>query len=332
MLSKHLPVQQNRFSFMGSYNLLRVGNRRVKVSPVGPKKCTTLWKIPPEIVETIFQLLSDLDRACFALSCKRFHDYYISYNKKHGISVLSTLHKTLILRRLQNQRWVYCIRCQNLHRRSRWKSMKCGWRFDPKPIFPTKPIVPAKPMVPTQPMVPKCKSWCDIQHDDKVDICPCASITFHQKQHHFQYFDFQKVNLKHSNYQKSSGWFTHTCVVEHPLAEVLIRTLACFNNSTKTFQVENRFTFKPIGEARSSSLFQNVTFKLSKYETESWLKRFFHEAGSDFFIGDACSNWYHCHGWKIGKDQLGETLNITIRRDLGGNRRPCKGWEGNCYN
>ncbi|CAG8105450.1 unnamed protein product [Penicillium salamii] len=303
----------DRCSLVSSYSLWRFGNRRAKVGPVGPKKYTTLWKIPSGIVETIFQLLSDLDRACFALSCKRFHDYYVSYNKKRGISVPSTLPRTLLLRRLQNARWVYCIRCQNLHRRSKLQFLKSGWGCDPKPV------------------VSKCNSWCDIQHDDKVDICPCSTVTFHQKQHPVEYFKSQKLTLRRASYEKASGWFMHLCIVEHPLARVSVQTQAHFNKMTNTFQVENQFAFKPSKEARTSSLFQNISFKLSRYETESWLKRFFHEAGSDFFIGNESSNWYQCHGWKIGEGEQGDTFNIILHRDLGGDRRPCKGWEDNCH-
>ncbi|KAJ5592651.1 hypothetical protein N7537_009555 [Penicillium hordei] len=60
-------------------NILRVRDpppRVEPVEPVEPKKFKTLWKISSEIVEIIFQLLSDLDRACFALS---YSVAYVSY-------------------------------------------------------------------------------------------------------------------------------------------------------------------------------------------------------------------------------------------------------------
>ena len=106
------------------------------------QKSTTFGKIPAEIVEIIFQLLSDLDRACLALSCKRLHASCISYNRQHGISVLSTLPRTLLLRRLQNERWVYCNRCQNLHQYSRWRFL--GRRCH------------------LEPAISECNSWCDV--------------------------------------------------------------------------------------------------------------------------------------------------------------------------
>lgn len=296
-------------------NILRVRDpppRVEPVEPVEPKKFKTLWKIPSEIVEIIFQLLSDLDRACFALSCKRLHACYVSYNRQRGICVLSTLPRTLLLRRLQNERWVYCSRCQNLHRHSRWQFLKFGWRCDPKPaIF-------------------ECNTWCDFQHDDKVDICPCSSITFHQKQHPIEYFQSQQDTLRRSSYQKLSGTFTHICTIRHPLARVFVLTRARSNKTTKTFQVENEFIFQASKETASSGLFQKISSRLSRYETEFWLKNFFNEAQSNFFIGDKSSNWYQCHGWNIAGGKPYD-FKITLHRDLGGDRRPSKGWDGNCH-
>ena len=293
-------------------NILQVRDPPPKVEPVEPKKSKTLWKIPLEIVEIIFQLLSDLDRACFALSCKRLHAYYVSYNRQRGICVLSTLPRTLLLRRLQNERWVYCYRCQNLHRYSRWQFLKFGWTCDPKPaIF-------------------ECNAWCDFQHDDKVDICPCSSITFHQKQHPIEYFESQQETLRRSSYQKLSGTFTHLCTIQHPLARVFVLTRARSNKTSKTFQVENVIIFQASKETALSGLFQKISSRLSRYETEFWLKNFFNEAQSDFFIGDESSNRYQCHGWNIAGGKPYD-FKITLHRDLGGDRRPSKGWDGNCH-
>lgn len=306
-------LTMTRRPFISFCNILRLRDPPPRVEPAEPKKSKTLWKILPEIVETIFQLLSDLDRACFALSCKRLHAYYVSYNRQRGICVLSTLPRTLLLRRLQNERWVYCCRCQNLHQYSRWQFLQFGRRCDPKPA------------------ISECNAWCDVKHDDRVDICPCLSITFHQKQHRTEYFRSQQETLRRSSYQKSSGTFTHLCTVQHPLARVFVLTRAWFNSFTKTFQVETQFVFQTSKEAALSGLFQKISSRLSRYETEFWLKNFFDEAQSDFFIGDESSNWYQCHGWNIagGKPY---NFKITLHRDLGGDRRPSKGWEDNCHN
>ncbi|CDM36744.1 unnamed protein product [Penicillium roqueforti FM164] len=143
-----------RRSYISFRNILRLRDPP-RVEPVEPKRSKTLWRIPAEIVEMIFQLLSDLDRACFALCCKRPHVCYVSHNKQYRISVLSKLPRTLLLRRLQNERWVYCHRCQNLHQNPRWRFL--SWKCDP------------------QPAISECNAWCDVQHDDSVDICPCST-------------------------------------------------------------------------------------------------------------------------------------------------------------
>lgn len=293
-------------------NILRLRDPPPRVEPVEPKRSKTLWKIPAEIVEIIFQLLSDLDRACFALSCKRLHACYVLYNRERGICVLSTLPRTLLLRRLQNERWVYCCRCQNLHRHSRWQFLQFGRRCDPEPA------------------ISECNAWCDFQHHDKVDICPCSRITFHQKQHPIEYFRSQRETLRHSNYHKSTGMFTHGCTVQHPQAQVVVLTQAWLSKTSKTFQVDTEFVFRASKEAASSGHFQKISSRLSRYETESWLKNFFDEAQSNFFLGDERSNWYQCHGWNIAGGKPYH-FKISLHRDLGGDRRPSKGWEDNCH-
>lgn len=293
-------------------NVLRLLGLNKKLEPAIPQRPDPLSAIPSEIVELIFQLLSDLDRACFALSCKRLHAYYVIYNKRRRICVLSSIPRTLFLRRLQNERWEYCRRCQNLHRRSRWQSLRPSWRCD------------------TMPTIFECNTWCNVQRDDIVDICPCSSITFHQKQHPTAYFRSQLEASRQSKYRLFGGTLTHLCAIQHPLVQVTIITQTEVHRVTKTFQVETQFIFHASKETASSEPFQNISSRLNRYETEAWLKDFFSEVQSDFFIGEAKSNWYQCHGWNnTGKRPY--TFNITLLRDLGGDRMPSKGWEDNCH-
>jgi hypothetical protein len=95
--------------------------------------------------------------------------------------------------------------------------------------------------------------------------------------------------------------------------------------------VENKFVFQTSKEAASSKLFQKISSRLSRYETEIRLKNFFGGAQSDFFIGDESSNWYQCHGWNIAGAKP-YNFKIILQRDSGGDRRPSKGWEDNCHN
>lgn len=132
---------------------------------VESRKSKILWTIPSEIVDTIFRFLPELDKACFALSCKRLHACYVSYNRQRGISVLSTLPRTELLLRLQNKRWVYCTECQNLHRYSRRRHLlELGKTRERKPS------------------TSECKAWYK-QHASKTDIYPCPGTTFYQKKH-----------------------------------------------------------------------------------------------------------------------------------------------------
>jgi hypothetical protein len=291
-------------------NILQI---RDPLSGVESKKSEILWRIPPEVVEIIFQFLPDLDQACFALSCKRLHASYVSYTRQRGVCVLSTLPRAELLRRLQNKRWIYCSGCQNLHRYSQWQLLqfrkKCGQK----------------------PSIFDCNVWCYIQHAGEVDICPCSSITFHQKQHPIDYFQSQQKALRCSAYSTSFGSFAHLCAFKHPLAQVLVKTRARFNKASKTFQVENEFTFQTSKENISLGVFQMISPRQSRYETEFWLKNFLDEAKCEFFIGDESSDWYQCHGW----DAMGAgpySFTILLHRDLGGNRWPSKGWKHNRHN
>ena len=293
-------------------SLLQLLDPPFKPKSVKSRKLETQWEIPLEIVEVIFQLLSDLDRACLAVCCKKLHAYYVLYNKKHRISVLSTVPRTLLLRRLQNDRWVYCIRCENLHRRSKWRSFRCSWTFG------------------TKPTISECNIWCDPQSNEIVDMCPCSSITYHQKQHPLRYFQSQVESTRESNYHLSGGRLVHYCVVQHPLVRVFISTKAEINSMTNKFEVESQFTFQTSEQTASSRLFRNISSRLNRYETESWLKSFFIEAQPDFFIGEAKSNWYQCHDWEVAENRP-YTFRITLRRFLGGDGMPSKGWKDNCH-
>ena len=297
---------------------------RDPLSGVESKKSKILRKILPEVVEIIFQFLPDLDQACFALSCKRLHAYYVSYTRQRGICVLSTLPRTELLRRLQNNRWTYCSGCQHLHRYSICQHLH---RYSIWQLLPFRRECGQKPSI------FDCKVWCYIQHAGEVDICPCSSITFHQKQHPIDYFR----SLEHRAFgfpaylSPSFESFTHFCTFKHPLAQVLVKTRTRFNKESKTFQVENEFIFKTSKEKVSLGIFQKISPRQSRYETELWLKNFIDEAKCKFFIGNESSDWYQCHGWDAMR-RGPYSFTILLHRDLGGSRRPSKGWKHNCHN
>lgn len=276
------------------------------------------WGLPSEIVDIIFGHLSNLDRACFALTCKRLHDFYISYNRKYAISVLATLPGKELLQRLQNDRWVYCSICQNLHRHSRRKTLQFDKKCSPKP-FKSTPIL-------------ECMDVGHMQHLGQVDICPCSNITFHQKYHTNEYFQQKAKTSRSTFYFPKSGDLSHFCIFEHPqdLARVSIETKVEFNQNSGTFWVENQLTFQISKEKAELRVFQNMSSKLSRHDTEFWIKDFFREAQSDFFIGHDSSNWYQCHGWDHSNTKPG-TFMILLNRNLGGTKGLDRAWERNCH-
>lgn len=303
------PLCVQTSPFIAFRNILQARRPRsaVESKKVELDKPKTLWEIPSNITDTIFQLLSDLDQACLALSCKRLHACYVSYINQCGILPHSILPRTELLHRLQNDRWGYCRVCKDLHRYSEWRPLLFVRKCEPKPS------------------IPQCKTWCYTENAGSVDICPCSSITFHQKQHPDEFFKSHKQALF-----KSSDRFVHFCVRHHPLARVHVKTEMRFDNRTKTFQVENEFIFRTYQEDTSLERFRNINFRLSRDETEVWLKSFFDDIDAQFFIGDASSNWYQCHGWNHTGNRPGSFM-ILLHRDLGGIGKPCKKWLHNCH-
>lgn len=290
-------------------NFLQVRDPPPKVEP---RKCQFFRAMPLEIVGIIHQFLSSEDRACLALSCRRLYQYYISNTKDSKIFLLSSLSRNDLLRRLQNESWVYCNRCDSLHRHTKWERLHIGKKCNPMPS-----IFKFLPWRPTQPV-------------GKVDICPCSTITFHEKQHPVNYFLSQSAKLKHAICSISSPpGFAHICGFRHPLATVYIKTRARVTYRG-TFEVENQFVFQTTKENSSSELFQNISFRLSRTETKSWLKDFFGEAGTKFFIGNESSDWCQCHDWNHTRTRP-YSFMILLNRDLGGDTWPCKRWERNCY-
>lgn len=283
------------------------------------------WGLPSEIVNIIFRFLSYLDRACFALSCKKVHEFYVSYNKKHAILVLATLPGKEFLLRLQNERWTYCDICQNLHRTIAFRLKHLKFNHNKK----------CSPR-PHEPTILNCVDLSHFQHLSQVDICPCSSMTFHQKHHIVEYFRNKAAkDFENTFYSTKYGKFYHLCTFEDPrgLARVIIKTKVSFNQYRSTFWVENQFTFHVSKEKAELESFRWISPRLSRHDTENWIKDFFREAQSEFCIGQRSSNWYQCHGWDHSKTRP-YTFMILLNRNLGGTtstKGSDKAWEHNCY-
>lgn len=295
----------NRYVFR---NLLHV---RGLLFGVESKNSKTPWSIPSDIVEIIFHFLSDIDQFCFALSSKRLLADYKSYANRRGIFPQAVSPRLALIYRLQNERWEYCFVCQRLHRYFRWWPRLFVKKCKPKPGS----------------SLPNCKAWCFTEDAGKADLCPCSSITFHQKVHPKDYIQSRKEASASST--TSESW-RHFCNFRHPLAEVVVKTEVGFNELTKSFEVENQFRFRTSPASASLERFRKISFRLSRYETEFWLRSFLDEADAEFFIGNESSNWYQCHGWNHTGTRP-YTFFIVMRRDLGGIGWPCEKWERNRY-
>ena len=253
----------------------------------------TLWK-------SYSSFFSDVDQACFALSCRPLYAYYVLCAGQRGTCPLSTLPRTELLPRLQDEHWVYCSQFRDLHRYSRWRPLLFTRKCEQKPS------------------VSKCKVWCS-ENAGKVDICPCSSITFHQKQHPDDYFQSRR-----------GAYWTHFCTFRHPLARVVIRSQVQFCVCTKAFRVESQFTFQTTQENASLGLFRKISSRLSTDETEDWLRSFPSAANAGVFIGDESSSRYQCYGWNHSGARP-YSFVILLYRDVESTGWPCRKWEHNCH-
>lgn len=244
-------------------------------------------KIPSEILDAIFAILSIPDQICLALSCKRLYAHYLSlieakrkplhqllprerrkrlcpHNESKNRPRLQLLHQ------LQNKRWKYCAGCWNLHPPSAWSSLHLPGRARP---------------------TSRCKPYAGA-----VDICPCLTISASDKLHLIKTLGKLKhaegeppKGLKdyssHVTYQPPGaeipGSLFHACVVTaHPLAKVEIGSAICVYEglllvvNLYMFQI-SKDVFTLPADIRTQLLCPHKKFG-------KWLRRFFDTAGVKF--------------------------------------------------
>ena len=149
--------------------------------------CCFIQRIPPELVAIIFALLSVPDQICLSLSCRYFYSCLLSLHDGQKVH-LTQLHpsetrprlcsnvniekrpRIQLLRQLENNRWKYCSECWNLHRPYAWYgSSWFFWRLSQKlDRFCYAAVYGRHECMP---------------YAGEVDICPCLTITFCDKQH-----------------------------------------------------------------------------------------------------------------------------------------------------
>lgn len=130
-------------------------------------------KMPREILDIIFALLSVPDRICFSLTCKHVFSCLqscLAAQKTQRSLLLPREERTMLcprpkelprnqlLLRLENERWIFCNDCWILHPRTPWWSMAL-----------LKPYCPECHLLQEQP--------CSELSSGEVDICPYLSIT-----------------------------------------------------------------------------------------------------------------------------------------------------------
>lgn len=134
------------------------------------RKGPTILSLQDSDLHNIYKHLPPVDKACLALSCKRYFGLFGRILKEKvfqfprplslRIPILcvnsSKVARNQLLLRLQNHDWAYCGRCLKLH---------------PRKEFHEKLLA--------QPALHRfCADWAGI-----IDLCPCATLTFRYIQH-----------------------------------------------------------------------------------------------------------------------------------------------------
>lgn len=333
-------------------------------------KSKGLQNIPSELLELILELLPTKDQICFSLSSKYYFAWFQLYVKQHGTTVAQLLPKkkastqqgivlstselttpdharSHLLRRLQNNRWKYCCQCQSLHPRSMRRARES------KRILTQMPCgsdchfggtsLPGKHLIFTNPSGSKVK--CSLAYTGEVDICPCDGMTFHQRQHFYQFCSLPSFAIPYRDRGYVSKHFhgcklnrrcsylelSHECTLVNPsIGKVITRTRIWLDRETRDLRLHNRLRFEP---DRNQGVKEVVCFPYCLHrDTGRWLQDFFMQAKHKFYIGVQGTTTSVCtwRGWS--KTQQGRTVfEIDLDRNLGGNEWPNKSWSLNSY-
>lgn len=247
-------------------------------------KSKVFQNIPPELLELILELLPTKDQICFSLSCKYYFAWFHLYVKQHGTTVAQLLPKkkaymqqgtvlstselttpdqarSHLLCRLQNNRWKYCCQCQSLHPHSMRRALESKWRLTQQPCGSDCHLggtsLLGKDLIFTKPSGSKVK--CSLAYTGEVDICPCDGMTFHQRQHFYQFCQLPSTAIQYRNRGYMSKHFnesklnkichylelSHECTLVNPsIGKVFTRTRIWLDRETRDLCLHNRFRFE----------------------------------------------------------------------------------------
>ena len=298
-------------------------------------------KLPSELIQLIFKLLSDVDKICFGLSNNAaFYGYATprrpigddhwppaysidssaskerlsKRSKRHKIS-LGLKDRAELFLRLQDKRSLYCRQCYNIHKRSIGRAFRSFLGLMPK---------------------------CSPRYGPVVEICPCSTLPVHQAREYMMIARMpeSEQQLYHRNDRECSEpslgceggnmQFTHQCTFkDHFPAIVHIRTRMWLDKGTMSLQLQNvfRFDVSELTPAQLKHLGNLNVNKCMHQDTKGWLQEFFKQSkprvDMDFLESDYCQ-WL---GWEERKtDESPQAFGIVLHRDLGGARWHDKRW------
>lgn len=297
---------------------------RFRIFPQSPSTNHTVQKLPQEIVNMIFALLSVPDQVCFSLCCKRLLAYLHSYLEAQETRLPQLLPRERrpvlcpnakkrprrqLLLQLQNNRWKYCSECWSLHPQFTWRDLRSICRRRQKPSH--------KPS------------------GGEIDICPCLTITFRDKMHLIETCRNARepTRQNRSNVRDNPSFgklhesLWHNCTfADHPFAKANVTTTLWTEESIGCLRVSNLYKFEILQGNPSQTLPPSLKATLTRPHkgTENWLGRFFDEAGSSFLGWNKkyppCPSFRYDEGNWGGSMVTGEgpqSFELTITRNLG---------------
>lgn len=227
------------------YKSIRCDFTRIMIQTILSRDQPTasiLQKVPSEIVGIIFTFLPAPDQICFSLGCKYTFACFHSFIKLHGKQISQLLPpirrpipcsnamewpRIQLLLRLENDRWKFCSQCWSLHPHSKWRALQSTWKLHQKSFCSE-----CHPPGAQKCYLPGAQK-CFLPYAGDVDICPCLSITFHEKLHlieacksadtaasHEHEYSYANI-LRPSSLDNLRRGLSHKCTfADHPSAKV----------------------------------------------------------------------------------------------------------------
>ena len=177
-----------------------------------------------------------------SLGCKYTFACFHSFIKLHGKQISQLLPpirrpipcsnamewpRIQLLLRLENDRWKFCSQCWSLHPHSKWRALQSTWKLHQKSFCSE-----CHPPGAQKCYLPGAQK-CFLPYAGDVDICPCLSITFHEKLHlieacksadtaasHEHEYSYANI-LRPSSLDNLRRGLSHKCTfADHPSAKV----------------------------------------------------------------------------------------------------------------